>query len=181
MNKSIISLILLWSSERGRARCHDCRPRRRGPRPLRRGPGRHLVGNLQALPQRSVEMAGFVEGESGTDPQPSLDISGRRARARSLGRRNAPKARTGGDGQGHSTDPRDRRPPEAIPAIPTADIEPFLSKPLVIAHNQLGRRAADCPHAGKPRCGGRWRRCVRDRHHQGARSLLAGISGRVLR
>jgi hypothetical protein len=29
------------------------------------------------------------------------------------------------------------RPPEAIPTIPTADIEPFLSKPLIIAHNQL--------------------------------------------
>lgn len=32
-------------------------------------------------------------------------------------------------------------PPEPIPTIPTADIEPFLSKPLVIAHNQL----ADAP------------------------------------
>jgi hypothetical protein len=32
-------------------------------------------------------------------------------------------------------------PPEAIPAIPTADIEPFLSKPLVIAQNQF----ADAP------------------------------------
>src|SRR3954469_2845479 len=29
------------------------------------------------------------------------------------------------------------RPAEAIPAIPTADIEPFLSKPLILAHNQL--------------------------------------------
>ncbi len=29
------------------------------------------------------------------------------------------------------------REPEAIPAIPTADIEPFLSQPLVIAQNQL--------------------------------------------
>jgi hypothetical protein len=28
-------------------------------------------------------------------------------------------------------------PPEPIPTIPTADIEPFLSKPLVIAQNQL--------------------------------------------
>ncbi|MEO8441636.1 MAG: LysM peptidoglycan-binding domain-containing protein [Betaproteobacteria bacterium] len=33
------------------------------------------------------------------------------------------------------------RPPEPIPAIPTADIEPFLSKPLVIAQNQF----ADAP------------------------------------
>jgi hypothetical protein len=33
------------------------------------------------------------------------------------------------------------RPPEPIPTIPTADIEPFLSKPLVIAQNQL----ADAP------------------------------------
>jgi hypothetical protein len=32
-------------------------------------------------------------------------------------------------------------PPEAIPTIPTADIEPFLSKPLVIAQNQF----ADAP------------------------------------
>jgi len=32
-------------------------------------------------------------------------------------------------------------PPEPIPTIPTADIEPFLSKPLVIAQNQL----ADAP------------------------------------
>ena len=32
-------------------------------------------------------------------------------------------------------------PPEPIPAIPTADIEPFLSKPLVIAQNQF----ADAP------------------------------------
>src|SRR4051812_23930420 len=32
-------------------------------------------------------------------------------------------------------------PPEPIPTIPTADIEPFLSKPLVIAQNQL----ADSP------------------------------------
>ncbi len=31
--------------------------------------------------------------------------------------------------------------PEAVPTIPTADIEPFLSKPLVIAQNQL----ADAP------------------------------------
>jgi hypothetical protein len=31
--------------------------------------------------------------------------------------------------------------PEAVPVIPTADIEPFLSKPLVIAQNQL----ADAP------------------------------------
>lgn len=33
------------------------------------------------------------------------------------------------------------REPEPIPTIPTADIEPFLSKPLVIAQNQL----ADAP------------------------------------
>ena len=33
------------------------------------------------------------------------------------------------------------RPPAPIPTIPTADIEPFLSKPLVIAQNQL----ADAP------------------------------------
>ena len=30
-----------------------------------------------------------------------------------------------------------RLAPEAIQTIPTADIEPFLSKPLVIAQNQL--------------------------------------------
>ena len=33
------------------------------------------------------------------------------------------------------------RPPEPVPTIPAADIEPFLSKPLVIAQNQL----ADAP------------------------------------
>jgi hypothetical protein len=33
------------------------------------------------------------------------------------------------------------RPPEPVPSIPTADIEPFLSKPLVVAQDQLADSA----------------------------------------
>ena len=39
----------------------------------------------------------------------------------------------------------EQHPPSAVPTIPTADIEPFLSKPLVIAQNQL----VDAPRIGR--------------------------------